>query len=194
MSDEEKRPTEAQMREALDLKQIRRKRNTDAEKHLREILWLDLRTAWATYSANIAALPVIPGPNELRLSPAPNAVIYDVFDHLVLLAQAYKVNNDDIVFSALGALLDRCEIEHGSKLHELFERALDLTEGTGGTGRSWAEQRAELEEWCKKEHGMSFKEYCEKNREEERAKKERAAQETPSNIVQFDGPETPTKN
>jgi hypothetical protein len=105
-------------------------------------LWLDLRTAWATYAAHVAALPVIPGPNELRLSPAPSAVIFDVFDQLVSLAQAYKVDNEDIIHCALGALWNRIEIEKGSKLEELFERATD--QGRGCEGKTWAEYEEEF--------------------------------------------------
>ena len=112
----------------VDLKQFKRRRAISAYDKVREGIdaktWQGLRTLWQGYADGVANAPEVPDFDYGRRSDNPRAVFSVLLGELVSLAQAFEVDDNDIIDTLLLAALTQCEPE--GRLHELIDRAWNL--------------------------------------------------------------------
>ncbi len=99
-------------------KAFQRKKRWAADDQLRDKLWESLADLWASYAEEVRSRRV---PDELCLSDAPSAVFSVLLEHLVGMAEAMKVDDEDILETML------CSApEMKGRLGQLLHKAVNL--------------------------------------------------------------------
>ena len=115
----------------VELKNFRRRAYNKATDAIEEATWHALADVWFDYANAIENVPPLPG--GLRLSGSPSAVFSTLAGNLVAMAQALKVDNDDILETLLSAALVECKPK--GRLYQLLHKASNLLED--GDEDSW---------------------------------------------------------
>jgi hypothetical protein len=118
----------------ISLKDFARQRATkvhdDAYARFREAMWQDLCALWIRYAEGTETLPAA---GKLQRSAEPEAVFGNLLGHLISLAQASGVDNEEVMDCLLIEALSQCEPK--GRLRHLLHKASNLLEN--GDEDSW---------------------------------------------------------
>jgi hypothetical protein len=108
-----------------DIRDFKNRRHDEATKQLDTAIWQDLCALWTKYGSRAENLPR--HTSGLRLNTGPDGIFNKLSDHLIALAQAHGVDDEEIAGDLLLLILTTTDLPEG-RLRELITRASDLYE------------------------------------------------------------------